>query len=131
MGAWTGQYEGISKAKFEEMIAYAKAHGDKNMESFICCHASDEQGQYHDPETRAFWDEEERKDAAARVAQEARQTRVDKVALRLVEHLMASPKAQAALAGLEPDDEVLIKIKIAPDGTAKVTDDLTPDDVVF
>src|SRR5271156_3181078 len=79
MGAWTGQYEGISKAKFEEMIAYAKAHGDKNMESFICCHASDEQGQYHDPETRAFWDEEERKDAAARVAQEARQTRVDKV----------------------------------------------------
>ena len=56
MGAFTNQFEGISRDRYEELLAAAE--GDANAEKFVRVSSSDENGRYHDPETQIFWDAE-------------------------------------------------------------------------
>jgi len=79
MGAWTNQFEGISVFEYETLLA--KAKGDTAAESHILSLATD--NRYHDPETQAFWEEEERKDRLA----DERYARTGGTRAQLVEHL--------------------------------------------
>jgi hypothetical protein len=66
MGALTNHFEGISKAEFDAMLRDATGA----TREFICRVATDEKGQYHDPETQRFWAEEEQKERISVVTRE-------------------------------------------------------------
>ena len=61
MGAYSNLLEGISKAHFDALI---EAYANKpSAQKAIRVGATDEQGNYHDPETHAYWQAEAEKDA--------------------------------------------------------------------
>ena len=104
MGAYSNLLEGISKAHFDALI---EAYANKpSAQKAIRVGATDEQGDYHDPETHAHWQAEAEKDGIDDAVPLKHKTAADNITVLEAKYLSVANCLEmlaSATAGIAPD----------------------------
>ena len=104
MGAYSNLLEGISRADFDALI---EAHANKpSAQKAIRVAASDEQGNYHDPETHAYWQAEAEKDGIDDAVPLKHKAYADNITVLEAKYLSVANCLEmlaSATAGIDPD----------------------------